>query len=336
MIWEQQYSREKFLEFLHNKLYFERYAAPKPRYDDGKVSLLELGTVTTNDGKRLLVHEAIIDKGINIARNRAGLRNLVAKEIDAIVEEGAIASFHTSGRENWRLSFLAKEYIAKEGGIEMQETSTTRYTYLLGPGVQTRTAGDRLSQLDRTLALSGIKKIFSVEPLNKEFYEGLSKWYQEAKDKIYFPSGNGEAPEQNESTNLIRLVTRILFIWFLKEKDLIGQDLFDREKIDKIIHYEKESSYYKAILQNLFFATLNNKMGKRRFARKETQIAHMESKIYYEYGKNSQNPLFKISDSKAMKLFSDIPFLNGGLFECLDDATAPPTPPRGQASGWLL
>lgn len=333
MIWEQQYSREQFIEFLHNKLHFECYAEPEQIHDDEEFSLWRLGTVTTHDSKRLLVHEVRIGKGTNIERNRAGLRNLVSKKIDAIVEEGAIASFHTSGRENWRLSFLAKEYIIKDGRRAMRETAATRYTYLLGPGVQTRTAADRLSKLDKSHALSDIEEVFSVEPLNREFYRDLSAWYQESKNDIRFPPGNGEALEQNKSVNLIRLMTRMLFIWFLKEKGLIRQDLFDLEKINEIIHYEKDSSYYKAILQNLFFATLNKKMGSRKFARKEGPMEALESKVYYEYGKYSQNPLFKISDSKVVELFSDIPFLNGGLFECLDAAAAPP--PRG-VSGWVF
>jgi hypothetical protein len=49
----------------------------------------------------------------------------------------------------------------------------------------------------------------------------------------------------------------ILFVWFLKEKGLINKDLFELEELKKLIVYEKNSSFYKAILQNLFFATLN-------------------------------------------------------------------------------
>jgi hypothetical protein len=60
--------------------------------------------------------------------------------------------------------------------------------------------------------------------------------------------------------SLIRLLTRILFVWFLKEKGLINKDLFELEELKKLIIYEKNSSFYKAILQNLFFATLNRQI----------------------------------------------------------------------------
>ncbi|MGK5094461.1 hypothetical protein WDW89_20900 [Deltaproteobacteria bacterium TL4] len=67
------------------------------------------------------------------------------------------------------------------------------------------------------------------------------------------------------------LLTRLLFVWFIKEKKLIPEELFDvkylKENllIDLSPFHETglfrqtniDSNYYKAILQNLFFATLN-------------------------------------------------------------------------------
>jgi hypothetical protein len=52
-------------------------------------------------------------------------------------------------------------------------------------------------------------------------------------------------------SSLIRLLTRILFVWFLKEKGLINKDLFELEELKKLIIYEKNSSFYKAILGGL-------------------------------------------------------------------------------------
>jgi type I restriction-modification system DNA methylase subunit len=71
----------------------------------------------------------------------------------------------------------------------------------------------------------------------------------------------------------------------------------------------QESTYYKAILQNLFFATLNQEMDKREF-RKDGQ--HFMAHNLYRYRRLLKNP------DEALKLFAFIPFMNGGLFECLD------------------
>ena len=78
----------------------------------------------------------------------------------------------------------------------------------------------------------------------------------------------------------------------------------------------QESTYYKAILQNLFFATLNQEMNtlqksdNRKFRGKGRQHYNITSLYRYEnYFANSD---------ETLRHFETIPFLNGGLFECLD------------------
>ena len=63
-----------------------------------------------------------------------------------------------------------------------------------------------------------------------------------------------------------------MFTWFIKEKNLVPNELFDQNFLKNNIDFgDKDSSnYYKAILQNLFFATLNQEMGNREF-RKDGQ-----------------------------------------------------------------
>jgi hypothetical protein len=79
---------------------------------------------------------------------------------------------------------------------------------------------------------------------------------------------------------------------------------------------KKASNFYNAILQNLFFGTLNQKMVERRFADERGYPANIKEygvKNLYRYGDK-----FSISKVKVLELIKDIPFLNGGLFDCLD------------------
>ena len=119
------------------------------------------------------------------------------------------------------------------------------------------------------------------------------------------------------STSLIRLLTRLLFVWFIKEKQLINADLFDEEKVRELIHWQKDSSYYKAILQNLFFATLNQEIEDRGFRTVSKSSPYSNS--YLVTNRYRYRDHFKASDEQPIiDLFARIPFLNGGLFECLD------------------
>lgn len=166
------------------------------------------------------------------------------------------------------------------------------------------------------------EEVFNVELLNKRFYEELSNWYFWARRNVSFPADLEPDEEKRNSTSVIRLLTRLIFCWFLKEKGLIPENLFDKDEIAKalISLNEDESTYYRAILQNLFFATLNQQMnakGKtpRQFADDESfaeNRAQYGIKNLYRYKESFRDT------AKALALFEDIPFLNGGLFACLD------------------
>ncbi len=116
---------------------------------------------------------------------------------------------------------------------------------------------------------------------------------------------------------LIRLLTRSIFCWFLQEKGLIPRDLFRRHIVERLLKdaSPKAGTYYRAVLQNLFFATLNQEMDKRGFRRKSA-TGHRD-------GNRGVTGLFRyaalLADPDALTTrLDEIPFLNGGLFDCLD------------------
>lgn len=165
--------------------------------------------------------------------------------------------------------------------------------------------------------------VFNIEVLNRKFYEELSNWYFWAMDQVEFPDDEDRDRKSRNAKNLIRMITRIIFIWFMKEKRLIPANLFVKSYVDRLLNYGDAtgSTYYKAILQNLFFATLNTPM------RKDNQ----QSRIFIEDAKKFgfvndgylQQGYYRysrfITDKEAfLKEFDNIPFLNGGLFESLD------------------
>jgi adenine-specific DNA-methyltransferase len=163
------------------------------------------------------------------------------------------------------------------------------------------------------------EKTLDTSELNKKFYREVSDWYFWAVRTVKFPESGEEDAEKRNATNVIRLITRLIFVWFIKEKGLVPDDLFDPRRLKELMNYSdpQKSTYYKAILQNLFFATLNTEMGEgRRFRGKNKNPngldAHHGISTVYRYEDY-------FNDSKAaLNLFAGIPFLNGGLFECLD------------------
>jgi 23S rRNA G2445 N2-methylase RlmL len=176
--------------------------------------------------------------------------------------------------------------------------------------------------------------------LNKKFYKELSNWYFWALRHAKFPelpkTANPSEQQNNRTeTALIRLITRLIFVWFIKEKGLVPEQLFDKERVNAHLTPEHQvegknssdtgSSYYRAILQNLFFATLNTERnrdlsGSRDF-KVESKKGQRSNKEYMAHTRYRYRTYFKDPDA-ALELFDPIPFLNGGLFECLDRAAA--------------
>ena len=170
------------------------------------------------------------------------------------------------------------------------------------------------------------EEVFNVELLNKRFYRELANWYFWALPQVEFPADLEPDDEKRRATGLIRLLTRLIFCWFLKEKGLIPEKLFHQADLDDILAdlAPDSSSYYQAILQNLFFATLNQQMGKPKEKNAASYRRFISSKDFQ--GKNTNYGITNLyrypelfADPKtALEHFADIPFLNGGLFECLD------------------
>ena len=162
------------------------------------------------------------------------------------------------------------------------------------------------------------EKTLDTSELNKRFFNELANWYFWAVGQVTFPDDAGEDVEVRNATSVIRLLTRLIFVWFIKEKGLVPNALFNRANLDDMLESldPQESTYYKAILQNLFFATLNQEMNtaqqpnNRRFRGDGRQ--HYNITSLYRY-KN-----YFIDPDNALRKFETIPFLNGGLFECLD------------------
>lgn len=205
-----------------------------------------------------------------------------------------------------------------------------------------RTAAERLALLDLQAIspdLFGLSPLliqqhhdeaFDVEKVTKAFYAEVANWYFWARGSSGLSFPKDVESEEGRALFLIRLLTRLIFCWFLKEKrnprtnsGLLPETLFDPRGIRDLLKDSSPESctYYTAILQNLFFASLNTEMDRpgeppnRRFIDEgdgERSDDHMVHTVW-RHARLLRDP------AALENLLRGIPFLNGGLFECLDD-----------------
>ena len=122
------------------------------------------------------------------------------------------------------------------------------------PGDGFRTASERLAMLDLAsiggdlFGLSALQiqkqhdEAFDVEKVTKDFYNEIANWYFWARDHAAFPKDAPVDSDGKPSLSLIRLLTRLIFCWFLREKrnpksgdGLIPDDLFDPRRIKDLL-----------------------------------------------------------------------------------------------------
>lgn len=186
--------------------------------------------------------------------------------------------------------------------------------------------------------------VFSSELLTRKFYTELSEWYAWviSSGEVKFPNDLSTTEDDAKYNHeaVIRLITRLIFVWFLKQKKLIPGEFFEEKAIaekfienfdphstDSLFYDPKQSKYYRLILQNLFFAMLNRPIKDEESGNDENRRFVTERRykgVSTDY--NINNLLRYRSEFKeggADRLLevanSQVPFLNGGLFECLDD-----------------
>jgi len=318
-IFQQPFSMSEWQQMLQHYFQATELRAEPERIDDTTEDEqgYYLGAIDTTDSYRIGLFYYQIQHG-NVARKRVGLRNLVKSFVNPNWGEFDAALVVFDSGELWRLSFVSD--------IKGESTAPKRYTYVFGESDNYyNTPVGRFDALQRKgISFENIKEAFSVEALTKQFYQDLFEWYQWAVDPdagITFPNNTSIEEDDREDIDIkiIRLITRLMFVWFIKQKGLVPDRIFDTDFLSTILRdFDAQSAsngtFYNAILQNLFFATLNRAIldedgNQRKFAKANKR----DIKTLYRYAE-----MFSISEEEVISLFAEVPFLNGGLFECLD------------------
>ncbi len=124
-------------------------------------------------------------------------------------------------------------------------------------------------------------KSLDIKEVNKEFYASIKERFDALVGIVKQRVKKYDETEIKQFA--IRLIGRYIFCWFLKEKEIIPNQLLSSE----IVKYNNH--FHQTYLQKLFFGTLNSRINERKWLFDE--------------------------DAKNRNLFEKIPYMNGGLFD---------------------
>jgi adenine-specific DNA-methyltransferase len=274
---------EEDLSHLFEDEVFEKYE-----------SIEKIGEANLN-GDELLV---ILSKTADSLTEKSGKKNQyeIAKKV--LKEESKDASIFVfyDDEGNFRFSLVNANYL----GTKRNYSDFKRYTYFVDKNKSNKTFIKQVGECSFN-SLDEIIKAFSVEPLNKLFYQEVSKaFYELIGGKISIASKKHDftAVLELPSTPLanrkiyqefsVRLIGRMIFCWFLKNKKspnklpLIPENWLQSDTVQLLSN--GGFNYYHDYLEKLFFLILNKKQDERTIY--DLPVGH-----------------------------EIIPFLNGGLFE---------------------
>ena len=240
-------------------------------------------------------------RNILVIRHKASISARVKLALDTFklmaennIDSALIAYVSMNDPNEWRFSYVSISLDESKGKIKRTFSNPRRYSYVLGKNAKTLTPYLHLVQKGIVSSTEELQKRFSLEVVNKDFYNSIALLYtklvggqrKKGNSTVDFPGLlkiHGKASQSIEHQEFaVRLIGRLVFCWFLREKkSATGTSLIP----DSVLSAQaaKNTMYYHKVLEPLFFELLNQKL----ISRKE--------------------PFKK-------EPFSLIPYLNGGLF----------------------
>jgi type I restriction-modification system DNA methylase subunit len=279
-----------------------------------------LGTYVDPGGEPLDVLVVHLEKDSSLERARTSLRNFVAYYLSTRGgKEAALVAFVSPHESDWRFSFVKMEYqsaIDESGTVSVSETLTParRYSFLVGANEHSHTAQKQFLPLlendDYNPTLAEIEEAFSIDRVTEEFfdeYDGLYRQLKEAIDDLVGTSPRVRKDFERKRVDTVnfakKLLGQIVFLYFLQKKGWFGVErdakwgtgpknylriLFQsRERIGAFTKSGSSSvNFFNDVLEPLFYEAL------AKGDREDNYYGHFHCRI---------------------------PFLNGGLFDPIND-----------------
>ena len=248
-------------------------------------SVTQLGESSVCD---LTVFEVYLNEGTQ--NKRVTITQEMFKILRSLRIDNAIVSFVNQDKNNYRISLLTSKYEYDGDKIVRILSNPRRFSYSLGFGTKTKTAFKYLISKGKVNSLEELTERFSVEVVNKQFYNEIALCYTKLvggeRDGKKFDKQLGlysVVDQKKYAEFAVRLIGRITFCWFLKEKKSAKGISLIPEELLSIDTINKQDNYYHKTLEPLFFELLNTNQKKRK-------------------------------DKYATDEYKQIPYLNGGLF----------------------
>ena len=308
----QDFDLERFSVFIkelfnHFNLRINENIPLRKEYYDYITQMDSLGVYSDSNGDSIEVFTVQLEETSSRDRARTMQRNLIAKYLKNSGSNAALVAFYGDDPQDWRFSFVKIEYdLVKDekGNLKVQEdiTPAKRYSFLVGKNEPNHTCRRQFVNLiidEKTdPLLEQIEEAFSIENVTKEFFEEYKKLFLKLQESLELVIKNDSVVKVEFEKKRIptvdfakKLMGQIVFIYFLQKKGWLGVQKDNkwgngpRNFLRELFNRKNYENFFNDILEPLFYEALATPR---------------------------DNDYYRLFDCK-------IPFLNGGLFEPINE-----------------
>ncbi len=270
-------------------------------------TLERIGKYQDKDDKKIDLLIVYLKKEKSLERARTMQRNFIAWYLNGsrgdVLKDAALVAFVSPNSEDWRFSLVRMNYRLDASGekikVKQELTPARRFSFLVGKNESSHTAQSQLLDIleddENNPTLAQIEEAFSVERVTKEFYQEYKKLFDNLCEEL----NKNRVFQMIKETKRIdtanfakKLLGQIVFLYFIQKKGWLGVPMNkkwgegDRAFLRHLFEKAKEENknFFNDCLEHLFYNVLNKK-------------PDLPGSFYRKY------------------FDSQIPFLNGGLFE---------------------
>lgn len=266
-------------------------------------SFYTLGSYVEEAGSAIGFYVVELAKESTRDRARTMQRNLIANQMKKQHKNAALVAFYEPNNPDWRFSYISLSYEFKEDGLKEKLSSPKRHSFLVGPNEPNHTCQKQFLGLlinENKIKLDDIKEAFNIENVTDDFFLEYKKLYLElTKSLIEVKKNDSIVKKEFESKKIKssdfakKLMGQLVFIYFLQKKGWLG--------IKKDANWGSGPRNFLRLIFNKCIKDGNNFFN------------DILEPLFYEGFSED------VHDDHYSKFGFRVPFLNGGLFEPIND-----------------
>ncbi|MBU1558133.1 class I SAM-dependent DNA methyltransferase, partial [Patescibacteria group bacterium] len=267
-----------------------------------------MGSFSDAEGNDVDILLVALNNINTLQRSRTLQRNFVADYLNTNNKEAAIVAFVTN-KDEWRFSLVKLDHslqvIEDKLKTKKEVTPARRWSFLVGKNEGSHTAQSRFIKLltsDEKPNLSELESAFNIESVTKEFFDRYTELFFSLEEHLQKLINSDESIKEDFAGKEIptadfakKTLGQIVFLYFLQKKGWFGvasdkdwgsgPKNFLREVFNRREKYGK--NFFNDILEPLFYEGLAQDRGEKAIYTRLNNVR--------------------------------MPFLNGGLFEPMND-----------------